>query len=118
MAFPTGSGSERIKYSTISNQSATVGTLITGVALHIYTIVSIIVCECGDASDTFDFYLTDSNGTSNPHYIAVSQPINGYETFVFNDRFAFDGNKMLRTITSAGANLDMTCTYIDQNWID
>lgn len=116
MAFPTGSGSERIKYSTISAQSATVGTLITGVALHIYTIVSIIVSEKSNVSDTFDFYLTDSDGTSNPHYIVNSQTINGYETFVFNDRFAFDGNKMLRTITSAGGNLDMTCTYIDQDW--
>ena len=116
MAFPTGSGSERIKYSTISGQSATAGTLITGVALHIYTIVSIIVSEQINASDTFDLYLTDSDGTSNVHRIVISQPINGYETFVFNDRFAFDGNKMLRTITSSGANLDMTCTYIDQDW--
>ena len=51
MAIPTGSGTEVIKYTKLTDLSNTNQTLITGVANHIYTIISIIWCEQGVANE-------------------------------------------------------------------
>ena len=37
-------------------------------------------------------------------------------TFVWSDRFSFDGDKKLATGALATANIDVICTYIDQDW--
>jgi hypothetical protein len=117
MAFPTGSGSERLKSTQVMSQSATPLTYITGVALHIYTVISVIVSNQSTATDkTFDLYLTDSDGTSNVCRQVTSQGMGAYGTFVFNDRFSFEGDRKLRIITNASGNFDVTCTYIDQDW--
>ena len=76
MAYPTGSGSERLMRGGINAQSDTEtafkfdGTSpSTGTAsytvptLHIITVLSIIVCEQGNAAETFNLYAGD--GSSN-----------------------------------------------------
>jgi len=117
MTFPTGSGSERLKYTKIAGLTDSDQTLITGVALHIYTIVSIIWCEQSDSTDLIRLTIYDSDGTSNPCYIIMNKSMSAYSTYVFNDRFSFDGDKKLRTRTVSGANIDVICTYIDQSWV-
>jgi len=117
MAFPSGSGSERIKYTALDDLTDTDQTLITGVALHIYTIISIICNEQGNNSDTkLRMRITDSDGSSNPVSLLYDQEVPAYGTFVFSDRFSFDGNKKLLIKTAGGANVDVLCTYIDQDW--
>ena len=60
MAFPTGSGSERLKYTKIAALTNTNQALITGVALHIYTVVSIIWCEEGNqANELINLLITE-----------------------------------------------------------
>jgi len=117
MAFPVNSGSERLKYTKLTDIDATAQALITGVALHIYTVVSITICEMSGAYEDFSITITDSNGSSNPCYILNQQRLEGKATFVWSDRFSFDGDKKLMIVSATGpANFDAVCTYIDQDW--
>ena len=117
MAIPTGSGSEVLKSADIAALSNSVQTLITGEANHIYSVLSIIFCEQGDQSDErIQLYLTDTDGTSNPIYLLMDQAIGAQETFVWNDRFSWQGTQKLRAITLAAADIDVHVTWIEQDW--
>jgi hypothetical protein len=115
--FPSGNGSEVLKYTALQGVSTTTQTLITGVTNHIYTVLSVIITECDDsATENFFLGLFDSDGTSNEHIIKFWTPIPASGTFVWNDKFSFSGNKTFRVKTQTAANLDVLCTYIDQDW--
>ena len=118
MALPTGSGSELIKTTQLTAITNSAQTLITGVDLHIYTVLSIIVCETiDDTGDKIHIYLADSDGSSNPVYIVRDQIVTAGETFVFNDKFSYTGGtQKLQIIAKSSANMDAICTYIDQDW--
>ena len=92
MAIPSGSGTEVIKSTEITALTNSVQTLITGVANHIYTVLSIIVCEANDDSGKLiKLYFADSDGSTNPVFLLRGQPVGANETFVFNDKFSFMG---------------------------
>ena len=117
MAIPSGSGTEVLKYTALQGVTNSLSTLITGVNDHIYTIISVVICECANSStEKFFLGMFDSDGTSNEHVIKhwTSIPANG--TFVWNDKFSFSGNKTFRVKTDSAADLDVLCTYIDQDW--
>ena len=118
MAIPSGSGTEVLKSTQLTALTNSAQTLITGVANHIYTVVSIVVCETiEDTSDAIRIYLTDSDGSSNPVYIIYEQIVDSKQTFVFNDKFSFTGGtQKLQIITTTSANMDVVCSYIDQDW--
>ena len=72
MAIPSGSGTEVLKRTTINNQSddatafrwdgtmATVGTeTYTVPANHIITVLSIIICEQGNAAESVNMFMYD-----------------------------------------------------------
>jgi len=126
MAIPSGSGTEVLKRTTIHAQSnaetafrwdgtmATTGTnTYTVPANHIITVLSIIVVEQGNDSETFDIYM--NNGSSNIRLLKA-QPITGYSTFVFNDKFVLTGGDKLVVGAGSSANIDFLCSYIDQDW--
>tara|TARA_Y100001963_G_scaffold61566_1_gene85988 strand:+ start:2695 stop:3054 length:360 start_codon:yes stop_codon:yes gene_type:complete len=115
--IPSGNGSEVIKYKALQNVSTTTETLITGEADHIYTIISVVITECDNASDkNFFLGMFDSDGTSNEHIIKMWTPIPPNGTFVWNDKFSFSGDKTFRVKTQTSSNLDVLCTYIEQDW--
>ena len=92
MAIPSGSGTEVIKSTEITALTNSVQTLITGVANHIYTVLSIIVCEANDDSGKMvKLYFADSDGSTNPVFLLRGQPVGANETFVFNDKFSYTG---------------------------
>jgi len=126
MAIPSGSGTEVLKRTTINAQSntetsfrwdgtmATTGTSTYTVPTnHIITILSVIVCEQGSASETFDIYMY--NGSNNIHLLKA-QPIPSNGTFVFNDKFVLTGADKLIVNAGSSANIDFLCSYIDQDW--
>ena len=129
MAYPTGTGSEILARTTIHAQSnvttafrfdgtmATTGTS-TGVdydvpALHIITVLSIIITEQGGAAETFGFYMNDGGRNIQ---LLESQAIGVYGTFVWNDRFVIKGGDFLYANLANTGNVDFLCTYIDQDW--
>jgi len=116
MAIPSGSGTEVLKYSYKQALTNSAHTLITGVADHIYTILSIVYTEKGGDTELLRLALYDSDGTSNEHYILRETEIPIYGVFIWNDKFVFSGNKTLRTRTAVSGNVDVICSYIDQDW--
>lgn len=132
MALPTGSGSEIIKathFNSAGANNAGTTTLITGVALHIYTVISIIFTNMTTrTNDTLNLgiYGYDSKGSTNneDHYLLNSQAIGSKETFVWDNKFSFHGqgsNSGVQKLQfyTAGDNasaFDINITYIDQDW--
>ena len=113
MAYPTGTGSERLKTSSITAFDHTADNkLLDGVDLHIYTILSIIVVNyvwpSAVSGNRVEIVKGDSSGALIP----------SYGTFVFSDKFVITGtDELIITAKSGGGgDLDAWCTYIDQDW--
>ena len=87
--------------------------LIDGASGHTYTVLSITICETGNAAETFDLYVDDGDGGTD-HYIYKSQAIGANETFVHNDRIVLEATDMLGMITANSADLDVVVSYLDQ----
>jgi len=126
MAYPTGSGSERLMRGGINAQSDTETALkfdgtspTTGTgsytvpANHIITVLGIIVCEQGNATETFNLYAGDG---SNNIVLLQGQSIGAYQTFVFSDKVVLQGGDSLKINAGNTANLDVWYSYIDQDW--
>ena len=115
MAIPSGSGTEVLKSAVFASVSTSAVKILDGVANHIYTILSITVCETAGAAEAFNLRIS-TDGGSNAFFILVSQPLGINKTFVFNDRLVISGTHELIMNTNSSANLDVTIHYIDQDW--
>ena len=121
MAIPSGSGTEIIKTATLHNQSnsqsdifgSTVGSTSTAVpANHIYIVLSITFQEMGGVAE--HLYLRVNNGSNDIYLSQISLPAS--KCFVWNDKFAVAAGHSLRTTLDSSGNVDVYCTYIDQDW--
>ena len=115
----TASGKEVIRRKFIDGLAESEADLIIGDANHIYTVLSIIVCERGGLSDAmFELYLDpDAGGTDMSIADNVLVPSSG--TFVWTDRFAVTGTDKLHIkgkSTAGTAHFNVWCTYIDQQF--
>ena len=115
MAIPSGSGTEVLKRHYVHALSNTSTAIITGVANHIYTVLSIVWTEQGGASELIHAHVNISAG-SDDVYIMSSQPLGSEQTFVWNDKFVLTGTDRLFTRTADAGNVDVLITYIDQDW--
>ena len=113
MAIPSGSGTEVLKRAIGHAMTNTNSTIITGVANHIYTILSIVWCEQGAAAETISLY---SNAGGDPIKFLEAQALPASGTFTWNDKIVLSGTDTLVTITGSAANVDWHCSYIDQDW--
>ena len=126
MAIPSGSGTEVLKRTTIHAQSntatafrwdgtmATTGTsTYTVPANHIITVLNVIFNEQANAGEDINLYMND--GTNNIQLLQT-QRLNGYQTFVWNDRFVLTAGDKLIINAGDAANVDAICNYIDQDW--
>ena len=115
MAIPSGSGTEVLKRAYAHAISNSNSTIITGVANHIYTILSIVWCEQGAAAETIGLYSNYDGGVTPIKFLeAQALPANG--TFTWNDKIVLTGTDTLVTLTGSAANVDWWCSYIDQDW--
>tara|TARA_Y100000593_G_scaffold82766_1_gene155704 strand:+ start:179 stop:526 length:348 start_codon:yes stop_codon:yes gene_type:complete len=114
MAIPSGSGTEVLKVSpvTITTNSAT--NLITGVANHIYTVLSVSICETGGVSEALDLYLHDDGSTI--YYLMRNYTLPAYTSFVYNDKFVLSGTDRLTLQFGSSCDVDIVVSYIDQDW--
>jgi len=146
MAIARGAGTEIIRCVHADGIADTARSIIFGVQHHIYTVLSIIVhADSLNASgDYVKAYLQayDINGgTSGPNIVLFRQDMSAQETFVWNDKFSFNGHEptdftaLLDSIVKQDAiadqggavqklfiqaehgsdNLHVHCTFIDQN---
>ena len=115
MAIPSGSGTEVLKVAHIAGVTNSENVLINGVANHIYSIMSISICNTAAAAETFDLYIDDDGGGTD-FEILSDQAIGNNETFIWNDRLVISGTDHLCMITGNSADIDVVITYIDQDW--
>jgi hypothetical protein len=112
MAIPSGSGTEVLKNGVFAAVSTSAIKLIDGVADHIYTVISITICNTAAANETFDLYLN----TPDVVEILSDQALAANKTFVFNDRLVLTGTHELVIATASAADVDCVVSYIDQDW--
>jgi len=114
MAIPSGSGTEVLKhFSKYDHNSASTVTAITGVANHIYTVLSIIAWNAKNNGSLGCEIRFDDGTNTNIRLVKTIVPSEG--TFVFNDKFSFSGDVNLH-LYSAGNGFNWHVTYIDQDW--
>ena len=87
--------------------------LIDGASGHTYTILSIMICETGDAAETFKLYIDDNEGGTD-HYFYFDQALSAKSTFEHTAKFVLEGTDMLGFITANSANVDVVVSYLDQ----
>ena len=117
MAIPSGSGTEVLKNSIIQHGGTGESAIITGVANHIYTVISIIAYN--DASSAKDLILQIDKQNAGTDYRLMSGPpseVAAYSTFVWGDRFVMTGTDRLVVTSASGSDFEITCSYIDQDW--
>ena len=87
--------------------------LIDGASGHTYTILSIMICETGNAAETFKLYIDDNDGGTD-HYIYFDQALAAKETFEHTSKLVLEGTDMLGFITGDSADVDVVVSYLDQ----
>tara|TARA_Y100001951_G_scaffold88476_1_gene80084 strand:+ start:288 stop:734 length:447 start_codon:yes stop_codon:yes gene_type:complete len=147
MAVPTGSGTETLHSHLMENVDAA-QTLIYGAQHHVYTVMSIIVyCEVLNATTDYGYLQTKGYGA---HYSSGQTGmtmrfarfnIQVGETYVWNDKFSFNGYEPSGTailsaavqiliaaqggsavqelqfdMTSQHDDFNIVVTYLDQDW--
>ena len=115
MAIPSGSGTEVLKRASIHGHSDAWAALITGVANHIYTVLSVVASEQSNAAEKIAMRIDISAAGSNQVYFFPNTDLLGEQTFVWNDKFVLTGTDILQVYNSAG-NVDWHISYIDQDW--
>ena len=115
MAIPSGSGTEVLKVAHVAGVTNSENVLINGVANHIYTILSMTVCETAGSAETFDLYIDDDGGGTD-YEILSDQALGANETFIYSDKLVLSGTDHLCIITASAADIDVVINFIDQDW--
>ena len=105
--------SEVLKLATFRGDAASVQALLTVTAGHTYTVLSVTICETGNAADTFNLYIDDNDGGTD-HYIYFAQALGAKETFEHTTKFVIEGTDMLGFATDNSADVDVVVSYLDQ----
>ena len=113
MAIPSGSGTEVLKLSTINTLNNTTTTVITGVANHIYIILSIVICENQNNAERISITMNDG---SNDIDLIYDTPLAAQASYVWNDKFVISGTDQLKIRSHGTSGLDVVVSYIDQDW--
>ena len=128
MAIPSGSGTETLRNGGWSTQSTDVTSFDfsagnpslgdetdTVPANHIITVVLITWCETNEAAEQIHLWYRDGVG-GGQGYLIVHQDLAAFDTFIWNTKFVLIGADWLKTATENAADIDVTYTYLDQDW--
>ena len=111
--MPTGSGSERLCRASINGLNNDTQVILSGIAGHIYTIISIVFNNRTSGGGNIAIRVNDG---SNDISLYDAKNIPSYETFVWNDKFVIEENDDLE-VHNQHATGDWYVSYIDQNWV-
>ena len=87
--------------------------LIDGVSGHTYTVLSIMICETGNAAETFKLYIDDNDGGTD-HYIYFDQALSAKSTFEHTSKFVMEADDHLSIITGSSSDIDVCVSYLEQ----
>ena len=105
--------SEVLKLATFRGDASSVQALLTVASGHTYTVLSVTVCETGNAAETFKLYIDDGDGGTD-HYIYFDQALAAKATFEHTSKFVIEGTDHLCAATASSANVDVVVSYLDQ----
>ena len=118
MAFPTGSGSERLKRVShqFNGNSQTSPTndynILNGVALHIYIIISISCFNTFPGARDCIVNIKQDGSTLRKIF---KQSVGQDQTFIWNERLVLEGTDELYVFSNGNAS-EWWISYIDQDW--
>ena len=148
MAIARGAGTEIIRCASFETVNSTESIIIFGVQHHIYTVLSISafaasVATAGNAITCKLVGYDSKEGTTNSIHYLFYQGMQANETFVWNDKFSFNGaepanftgpmddatkqdaiadqgstpvaQKLILYSAAGGDSFDCLVTYLDQN---
>ena len=111
MAIPSGTGTEVLKTLQITNDSSGFVDLLGGgntAAYHIYTVLSIIICNPNATNDVFSMQVGANK-------LLEQESVPAKSTYVWNDKFCVIATADLQ-VWNDGVTLHYYCSYIDQDW--
>ena len=105
--------SEVLKLATFRGDAASVQALLTVASGHTYTVLSVTICETGNAAETFQLFIDDGGGGSDT-YIYFDQALAAKATFEHTGKFVMEATDHLSIITASASNIDVCVSYLDQ----
>ncbi len=105
--------SEVLKLATFRGDAASVQALLTVAAGHTYTVLSVTICETGDAAETFQLLIDDGGGGSDT-FIYFDQALAAKATFEHTSKFVMEASDHLSIQTASASNIDVCVSYLDQ----
>jgi hypothetical protein len=105
--------SEVLKLATFRGDAASVQALLTVAAGHTYTVLSVMICETGDAAETFQL-LIDDGGSGADTFIYFDQALAAKATFEHTSKFVMEASDHLSIQTASASNIDVCVSYLDQ----
>ena len=105
--------SEVLKLATFRGDASSVQALLTVAGGHTYTVLSVTICETGNAAETFQLLIDDGGGGSDT-YLYFDQALGAKETFEQTSKFVMEAADHLSIITASSSNIDVCVSYLDQ----
>jgi hypothetical protein len=117
MAIPTGSGSEVLKRADARGVSNSEVKLIDGAnANYIYTVLNVLFCNTAAVDELISMYIYPSANSSNKTELLNGANLLASGTFIWNEKIVLTGTDELCVICASSANVDVTASYILQDW--
>jgi hypothetical protein len=90
--------------------------VMLGVSNDSQTILSVSICETGNADETFSLLTTAAGGVGGAHsYIYIDQSLPAKSTFIHSDKIVVDDTDQLWVLAGGACNIDVVVTYLQQD---
>ena len=104
--------SEVLKLATFRGDADNVQALLTAGGGTTCTVLSVTICETGNAAETFDLLVDDGGGYDT--YIYYNQALGAKETFEHTGRIVLEAASHLSIQTADTSNIDVVVSYLEQ----
>ena len=104
--------SEVLKLATFRGDANSVQALLTAGAGTTCTVLSVTICETGNAAETFDLLVDDGGGYDT--YIYYNQALGAKETFEHTGRIVLEAADHLSIQTADTSDIDVVVSYLEQ----
>ena len=104
--------SEVLKLATFRGDADNVQALLTAGGGTTCTVLSVTICETGNAAETFDLLVDDGGGYDT--YIYYNQALGAKETFEHTGRIVLEAADHLSIQTADTSNIDVVVSYLEQ----
>ena len=105
--------SELLKLSSFRGDAASVQALLTVGSGKTCTVLSVTICETGNAAETFKLLIDDGGGGADT-YIYFDQALAAKATFEHTTKFVMEAADHLSIITASASDIDVCVSYLDQ----